>query len=53
MIDAGAMLLVERAGAGALGAVLTQHPVLLRRQPLAPFLIAERHLEIFVRSGFG
>src|SRR5437763_4494140 len=45
MIDAGPVLLVERAGAGALGAVLPQHAVLLRGQLLAPLGVAERHLE--------
>src|SRR5260370_29026348 len=53
VINPGAMLLVERARAGAFGAMLPQHPVLLRGQPLAPFLVAQRHVEIFARFGFG
>src|SRR5438270_9472269 len=53
MIDSGAALLIERARAGAFGAMLAQHPVLLRGQSLAPFLVAQRHVEIFARSGFG
>src|SRR5207302_6825204 len=53
VINPGAILLVERARAGAFGAMLAQHPVLLRGQPLAPFLVAQRHAEIFARSGFG
>src|SRR5437762_8678665 len=35
-----ALLLIERAGAGALGAVLAQHLVLLRIERLAPLLVA-------------
>src|SRR5689334_19187834 len=49
MIDAGGVFLVERAGAGALGAMLAQHAILLRREALAPFVVAERDLEFFVR----
>src|SRR5207253_4634161 len=53
VIDPGAVLLVERARPGALGAVLAQHPVLLGRQAAAPLLIAHRHLEILARGGLG
>src|ERR1700726_4588680 len=51
VVDPGAVLLVERARAGALGAVLAQHPVLLGRQAFAPLLVAQRHLECLVRLG--
>src|SRR5580700_1845574 len=53
VIDPGAVLLVERARPGALGAVLAQHAVLLGRQAPAPFLVAQRDLEILARRGFG
>src|SRR6185312_3546363 len=53
VIDPGAILLVERARAGAFGAMLAQHPVLLRGQPLAPFLVAQRYLQILACPGFG
>ena len=43
MIDAGAIFFVERAGAGALGAVLAQDPMLRGGQPLAPFLKPRRN----------
>ena len=46
MIDARIVILVERAGAGALGAVLAQYPVLRGGQALAPFLVAELDLEL-------
>src|SRR5262245_26598500 len=41
----GALLSVQRACAGALGAVLAQHVELLRRQPLAPLRLAVGDLE--------
>ena len=41
---AGALFLVERAGAGAFGAVLAQHVVLLRREAFLPFGIGEHEL---------
>src|ERR1700704_4753276 len=40
VIDPGAVLLVERARPGALGAVLAQDPVLLGVQRATPFLVA-------------
>src|SRR4051794_17928521 len=52
MIDTGIVNLVERAGAGALGAVLAQHPVLRRVQPRSPFLIAVLDLEFLMRDVF-
>src|SRR5258708_38026518 len=45
MIDPGTVLLVERAGAGALGAMLAQHPVLRWREPPVPLGIVEHDLE--------
>src|SRR5688572_20169899 len=42
---AAAMLLVERAAAGALGALLAQHPELLGAQPAAPLLRRQIDLE--------
>ena len=45
VVGAGAVLLVERAGAGALGAVLAQHVELLRREQLLPFLVGLGDLE--------
>src|SRR5216683_931556 len=53
VIDPGAVLLVERARAGALGAVLAQYPILLGREAPAPFLVAQRHLEILARRSLG
>src|SRR5579864_1794849 len=45
MIDPRVVLLVERAGSSALGAVLSQHAILRGAQPLAPLRIVERNLE--------
>src|SRR6201999_1693964 len=39
--DALALLVIERAGAGALGTVLAQHVVLLRVEPLAPLGVGD------------
>src|SRR5207248_6289431 len=49
VIDPGAVLLVERARPGALGAVLAQYPVLLGVQLATPFLVAVLDLEMLVR----
>src|SRR5437764_7325744 len=49
VIDPGAVLLVERARPGALGAVLAQDPVLLGVQRATPFLVAVLDLEMLVR----
>src|SRR4029079_16854935 len=49
VIHAGVVLLVERAGAGALGAVLAQHAVLLGAEPVPPLLVAQRDLELALR----
>src|SRR5437763_4218607 len=46
VINSGAVLLVERARPGALGAMLAQHPVLLGRQLAAPLLVALLDLEV-------
>src|SRR5690606_33327505 len=43
-ICAGCLVLLVFAGERALGAVLAQDPVLLRRQPLAPLGVGEDHL---------
>ncbi|GAB3369721.1 hypothetical protein GCM10027431_16940 [Lysobacter rhizosphaerae] len=40
-----AVLIVERAAVGALGAVPTQHRVLRRRQALPPFGVAVHHFK--------
>src|SRR5438552_7617054 len=53
VIDPGAVLLVERAHPGALGAVLAQHPVLLGREAPAPLFVAQRNLECLARRDFG
>ena len=50
-VDAGARSLVERAGEGALGAVLAQHVELLRRQQLLPLLVGLGDLEGLVGVG--
>src|SRR5260370_4139747 len=49
MINPGAVLLVERAGPGALGAVFAQHALLRGVQPPVPLGIVERDLEGFSR----
>src|SRR5215472_3414182 len=48
VIGAGIVFLVERAGAGPLGAVLAQHLKLLRRQLPAPLVLAHRDIELLV-----
>src|SRR6185503_12506393 len=50
-VDAGPLLVVERAGAGALGAFLAHHVVGLGRQALLPLLL--RKLERLARRGNG
>src|SRR5262245_57915142 len=45
VVHAGPILLVERAGEGALGAVLAQHIVLLGREQLLPLLVGLGDLE--------
>src|SRR6185436_138374 len=49
VVDAGALLVVERTGAGALGAVLTQYAELVGREQRAPLGVGFLHREILVR----
>src|SRR6516225_3259248 len=49
MVDAFAVLLVERARSSTLGAVVTQDPILRRRQLAPPLLLAQYDREFFCR----
>ena len=49
--DAGALLVVQRAGEGTLGAVVAQHMVLQRIELLLPLAVALLHLVVVVALG--
>src|SRR5216683_5442460 len=49
MVDTLAVLFVERARPRALGAVLPQHPILLRRELAPPLFLAHRDCEFLGR----
>src|SRR5919108_791126 len=48
-VFAGALLVVERAGAGAFGAMLAQHAELLGREQAAPLGVGFLDREVFIR----